>query len=505
MSTIAKRGDLLPVWTAAKGASGYYGPNSVVFYQKKPELAGYAYRAKSTYISSNIPPDEDSNWEIDYTYSNKWVAGEKYKYGSRVYYFNGQYTYAYVASLRYFGGSGKPNEEVDEDGIRTWELEVTYNPHYYYTWYYNGSIQPTFLFPVRKVAGYVGGNRAWHYNVLFPEERYEGKSVIDYDGNYLYINEALNIYLYEKNYIKKDYSDWNSKYQSFAYDPRTYKFTEDKSDSKGNFIPLKKGIHYAKWRKKNSESNGYTAENPNPYQHAESQFFHTIKYSWGYFAEYFDINGFAIEMWPNIQDDEFALVPSTNSSNDYYFYWNYNEGVRYYPVVNFSGDGHDPYGSGWAGTGGFPYPKGGNGGYGGPQPPDEECRASLVFMRRNPAFSDLNCTYCFNVHTYNYKWEPYDVYCSGPPPYNIPYVCDVEYTLVDSGEPVVSFIEESATTKDKDFKCTDDTTTINGQTYTTVSRQHFVRSVQQGDAVNFSSYKKPMAVVSIGFAGWRVK
>ena len=499
--SIAKRADLLPVWTEEKGVSGYYGPNSLVFYQKKPELAGYAYRAKSTYISSNIPPDEDSNWEIDYTFSNKWSVDGKYKLGSRVYYFNGQYTYAYVASRRYFGGSGKPNEEVDEDGIRTWELEVTY---------YGAFDLPTFLFPVRKVAGYLGGNRAWPYNVLDPEERYVGRSYQDYDGIYQSINGALDAYLYEKNYIKKDYSDWNSKFQSFAYDNRTYIFSEDKYDSNYNPIPLKKGIHYAKWRKKNSESNGYTytSDNPNPYANAESQFVHTIKYSYfGFYLEYFDIHGFSIEMWPNIEDDEFALVPSTNTTG-YYFYWNYNEGIRYYPYVNFNGDNYDPYGSGWAGTGGYSHPVNGyegGGGYGGPQPPDEQCKASLVFTRRNPAFSDLNCTYYLNVHTQKSKWEPYDIYCYGPPPWYIQYVCDIGYNLVNDGEESVEFIKESATTKDEDFKCTDDTVVINGQTYTSVNRQNLVRSVQKGSEVNFSSYKKPMTSVYIGYAGWKVE
>ena len=502
--TIAKKAENLPVWTENKGVSGFYRPNSVVYYQKNKDTAGYAYKAKSTYIPSNIPPPDDANWGIDYTYASEWKADGKYKYGSRVYYFNGQKAYAYVASVRYFGGSGKPNEEVDEDGIRTWELEVTYNLYSYYGWWNNGSTIPTFLFPVRKVAGYTGGDRAWPYNVLYPEERYEGRSYQDYDGNYQSINGVLDIYLYEKNYIKKDYSDWNSKYQSYAYDDRTYRFSEDKYDSNYNPIPLKKGIHYAKWRKKNNESNGYTytSDNPNPYANAESQFVHTIKYSpFGIYAEYFDINGFSIEMWPNIADDEFALVPSTNT-NGYYFYWNYNEGLRYYPYVNFNGDNYDTYGSGWGGTGGFPNPKGGGQEAG---PPDEQCKASLVFIRRNPAFSDLNCTYYLNAHTFKSKWEPYDIYCEDPPPYNIPYVCDVGYNLVDDGEPSVDFIKESATTKDDDFKCTDTTAQdSNGNTYVTVNRQNIVRSVQNGSEVNFSSYKKPMTTVYIGFAGWKI-
>jgi hypothetical protein len=503
MSTIAKKADSLPVWDEGKGVSGFYGPNSVVYYQKNKDTAGYAYRAKSTYIASNIPPPEDANWEIDYTYASEWKADGKYKYGSRVYYFNGQYSYAYIASNRYFGGSGKPNEEVDEDGIRTWELEVTYLSTNY-GWYNTGKV-PTFLFPVRKVGGYLGGDRAWPYNVLHPEERYEGRYYYDYNGNQQSINGVLDAYLYEKNYIKKDWSDLNSKYQSYAYDNRTYRFVEDKLDSKGNSIPLKKGTHFAKWRKKNSESNGftYTEDNPNPYANAESQFSFTIKYSFfGFYADYWDMNGFSIEMWPNIADDEFTLVPSTTIYANY-FYWDYNQGIRYAPYPQFQGDGRD-YTYGWSGNGGFPHPDGGTGGYGDAQPPDSECKASLAFTRYNPAFSDLNCTYCFNVHTQKYKWDPYDIYCEGPLPDRIPYVCDIGYNLVVDGIESVDFKKESATTKDDNFNCTDDTVTINGQTYIVTNRQNLVRSVQLGSEVDFSSYKVPMTSVNIGYAGFKI-
>jgi hypothetical protein len=499
--SIAKRADLLPVWTVEKGVSGYYGPNSLVFYQKSPEVAGYAYRAKSTYISSNIPPDEDSNWAIDYTYSNKWVASGKYKFGSRVYHFNGQYTYAYVASTRYFGGSGKPNEEVDDDGIRTWELEESYyGPSYGYN--YAGGL-PTFLFPVRKVGGYLGGERAWPYNPLYPEERFEGRYYYQYSGgsdNYTPINVRLDYYLHRENIQKKDYSDWNSKYQSYAYDNRTYNFREDKMDSNYEFPHRKKGIHFAKWRKMTATGN-WTETYQNPYKFGESQYVFTLRYGYYFntqFVDYFDVHGFSIEMWPHIGNDEFSLVPST--TNDYNSYWwNYSSGINYSPFTRFGGDGgYDT--NGLSLTGGWSDPDGGQKENAGPS--DEECKTSAGFIRFSPAFSDLNCTYYFNVETQKLKWEPYEMYYLDENGQAVFW--KYGYNLQQDGEISTEFIKHSATTRDIDFRCTD-TVGSQGPPYIAqINRQHLVVSTQGGNEINFSSYKKPMTTVGIGFAGWKI-
>lgn len=496
--SIAKKSDLLPVWSAGKGASGYYGPNSVVFYQKDPELAGYAYRAKSTYIPSNIPPDEDSNWEIDYTYSNKWVASGKYKLGSRVYYFNGQYTYAYVASRRYFGGSGKPNEEVDDDGIRTWELEADYHKDIYGYMYAGGL--PTVLFPVRKVGGYIGGDRAWPYNPQYPEERYEGRNYYDGNGNYNSINPSLDLYLYKENIQKKDYSDINSKYQSYAYDSRTYIFTKDKPNSDGVYENTKKGEHYAKWRKRNSTGN-WTETNPNPYKFAESQYAFTARYTFVFgwnFVDYFDIHGFSIEMWPNIAINEFSLVASTTADYNNYW-WLYSYGLTYAPNVRFNGDaGYYIYGLGLTGGGKSPD---------GEQewesnPPDEQCTASALFERRSPAFSDLNCEYYFNVDTQKMKWEPFPIYLADENG-NL-YFWKNGYNLEQDGEVSTEFIKHSATTRDDDFRCTN-TAGSQGPPYVApINREHLVVSVQGGNEFKFSKYKKVMTNIAINWSGWKI-
>lgn len=485
--SIAKKADLLPVWTEAKGVSGYYGPNSVVYYQKTPDVAGYAYKAKSTYISSNIPPDEDSNWEIDYTYSTKWVSTGKYKLGSRVYHFNGQYTYAYVATRRYFGGSGKPNEEVDDDGIRTWELEANYIQNSYY-WYY----QPFYshLFPVRKIGGYNEGSRAWPWNPMWPEERYDGRYTSDpSSGIQSPVNPSLDGYLYTNNLIKKDYSDINSKYQSYAYDNRTYNFYEDKMNSNNEYPHRKKGIHFAKWRKETTALWYETPENPNPYKNAVSQFAHTLR-SGGYYyvPDYYDNHGYSIEIWPNIQEDEYSTTVSTSSNS--YYYNPSDMGISYGADVLFgSREGYmNNQGIGLMG----PYTNPNSGVFVQSSPPDEECKVNLAFYRQSPAFSDLNCKYCFNTETQRYKWTPVARYVLDS---NGNAVFDgYDYFDEADGEISYGFFNASTTTKDEDFKSNEEYLFL-----------HYPKNFKTGNAIDLSN-RKPNGhcYVGIGFAGWKI-
>lgn len=480
--SIAKKADNLAPWDANKGVSGFYGPNSVIYYQKTPDVAGYAYRAKSTYIASNIPPDEDSNWEIDYTYASAWRPDGKYKIGSRVYYFNGQYAYAYIASLRYFGGTGKPNEEVDEDNIRTWELEMDYYPDLYSS---TNNKQTSFLFPIRKVAGYDGGTKAYPWSPLFSEERMIGRTYYDGQGNYNPINGDLDDYLWREDIVKKDYSDINSRYQSYAYDSRTYIFTEDKPVN-GVYPPRKKGIHYAKWRRLNSVGS-YTKENPNPYANAEYQHFWTGRYNWynQAYPDYYERHGFSIDIWPNITESDYALVPTTSQFN--YIWWMYYNYVSYSADVRFGGDDSGSYSLSLSGGWSIPdqYPQ-------APYPPDGiQCKASLLFYRQNPAFNDLNCTYFFNARTQKLKIDRYTNY--GIDANGNPYFLSYGYNLVPDGEPEDKYIKESSTTKDDDFKCD------------VLYHDNIVRSTEKNNAVDFSGYRIPMTTVDIWYTGWRIE
>ena len=477
---------VLPVWTESKGVSGYYGPNSLVYYQRNPDTAGYAYRAKSTYISSDIPPDRDANWEIDYTYAPEWKADGKYRYNSRVCYFNGQYTYTYVASLRYYGGQGKPNEEVDEDGIRTWELESSYR--YLYNNSYN--FYHTFLFPVRKVGGYTGGADAWPMNPLSPEERFEQIYWQDYYGSYTSYNYILENYLLNNGYLKKDFSDVNSKYQSHAYDSMTYNFYEDKYASGGVQVNRKKGIHWAKWYK--GIYNGKY-----PYEHAESQVMWTRRayyYNYSYYGygqlNYFDINGFAIEMWPSIEDSEFTYCIKTINDtyyNSYYYnnywFWYGSSGAGSYTPYCVFGKPH---------TGGWSYYYGSismNGEWRDPNgeleandsPPDDECKASLAFARTLPMYSDLNCTYYLGVAIQQQKWAVYNY--SDPPTYYTENDGDVQY----------SWRPESLTTKDDDFNCS------------LVYNPNYVRAIENGKAVDLAGYKTGLNITTVFYAGFKIE
>lgn len=487
--SIARKADLLPVWTEARGVSGFYGPNSVVYYQKTPNVAGYAYRAKLTYISSNIPPDEDINWEIDYTFSSEWKPDGKYKYGSRVYYFNGQRTYAYIASRRYFGGNGKPNEEVDDDLIRTWELDANYIQSGYYSNYKEFKGHSSHLFPVRKIAGYNGGDRVWPYNPIYPEERYEGRYQYDMiNGTSGWpLNPSLDFYLYEKNYVKKDYSDINSKYQSYAYDNRTYVFTKDKANSDGVYENTKKGEHFAKWRKRNSTGN-WTENNPNYYAFGESQLAFTSRSSIFLTIDYYDIHGFSIEMWPNIQENEYALVPTTSVFS--YYFWDYNNGIQYSADVWWGKENGYINNQGIYLSGPHTDPNNGSS-YAG-YPPDDECKGNFAFYRTSPAFNDLNCKYCFNTVTQGYKWDPYPVYTTDPNT-GVYYLSHYYYSYKTNGDPSYGFFYESTTTKDEDFKSNEPYLFLN-----------FPRNDKNGNALDVSGYKKSMTTVDIGFAGWKV-
>jgi hypothetical protein len=292
-----RKADNLTPWSADSANAGIYGPNSLVFYQKDENTQGFAYRAKSTYVQSIKPPDEDDNWAIDYTFYSPWSEKAKYSEGARVYYFNGSNTYGYRATIRHFGGNGKPNEEVDDDNIRTWELDFDYGNSY--------ELPSEFLVPVKKTLGYYDG-RLNSFNETDPEERPQTFEVrYGESGQDIYTYNAMIVsYLEEKGILSKDWSEVNSIYQSFSYDQSTYNFYEGKYDADGKPIKRKSGLHWAAWYKK---------INPNyPFnKNGVSQAFYTTRSSfWSDNFYYYRKHGFAIEMWPNATEDDYELIPT---------------------------------------------------------------------------------------------------------------------------------------------------------------------------------------------------
>jgi hypothetical protein len=291
-----RRADNLTPWSADSANAGIYGPNSLVFYQKDEESQGFAYRAKPTYVKSETPPDEDENWAIDYTFYSPWSEKAKYSEGARVYYFNGSNTYGYRATIRYFGGNGKPNEEVDDDNIRTWELDFDYGNAF--------ELTADFLVPVKKITGYYDG-RVNSFNETDPEERpltfevYYGESGMD-----VYVYNAMIVgYLVDKGILTENYEEFNSIYQSFPYDGNTYNFFESKYDANLQPIKRKSGIHWAAYKKSQSPNDPY-------FKNGLSQAVHTIRGGYSDNFYYYRKHGFAIEMWPNATEDDYELIPT---------------------------------------------------------------------------------------------------------------------------------------------------------------------------------------------------
>ena len=312
---VINRADSLSYWSEETSLNVGYKSGSVVYYVNKKGV-GHAYRAIQDIDKyyTNIPPSDDkTNWAIDYTYASEWKADGKYIEGSRVYYFNGQHTYTYVASVRYFGGNGKPTEEEDDEGYRTWELEVGRNSTTvdYFNFTTLGK-KNNLVHPVRKnssVPPLVALNPenidTWpirNYDMVSPDE-YIGDRVKEVDAN---------------GAIAYDWSLLNSVYESHPYDIYTYVFrkflkTEQTPDGPIDVYDVfKKGYHWGEYIKKFYHDSSVT--NPNgEYWNAsvgKRQFFFTDRSrNPNYPFMYHSNEGYSVEMWPNLSENdyEFAL------------------------------------------------------------------------------------------------------------------------------------------------------------------------------------------------------
>lgn len=474
---IAKRADILPFWYEKVAREGGYGANSLVFYYKDLESPAYAYRANNPYTETFKSPDENpENWSIDKTYAVPWKADGKYSLGSRVYYFNGARAYVYTPTVRYFGGNQPPNEELDEDGIRTWELEMDYGNDY--------NAPSEFLFPVRKFGGYTGSKFS-SFDPLEPEDRpLEVVVIIDNGGSTETYRDEIVFYLQEKGIISKDYKEFNSVYQSFAYDISSYVFQEYSQQS-NSWIHLNKGIHRAIYLKKLNVGNPW-------YTYAKSQYIHTLyAFSYQYGFSYWKKHGFSIEMWPNISDSDYELVPSSGL----YFTLGFPYQSPYSPIPSY-GVSIGPTNSSLFMANGVSFngeiPKDGNGSQGTGATDPSYLKFDASFNRSNVAFNYRNCK--FFMLKEDSLFDGYDVTVfSGVDSNGNPYTY-YNYNQRPLVGPNYSIISEIVDSKEESYR--DD----NGYR----AYQAITRSIEKGNPIDFAPYIREGTVTLITYAGWEI-
>lgn len=303
---IANRADSLPVWSLGDLNSGKYGPNTVVFHKGENTEAGYAYRANLQFNSEHpqyqLPPDEATQiWEIDKSYASEWKNDGRYAYygftaegkqfANRVYYHNGQKAYIYKTTPRYFGGHQPPNEEVDEDGYRTWELEQDYRalyenqtlsyPRRFTSW--------TVPVPVAKKIGLDGvwGLSSWWDN---------GRITLDANKIFPWNYIGHNVEIEEK----PPFSKYTNVFESNPYDENTYSFLE--SGGSGSEIWFKhrmKGIHKTQVLKENE---GVLTKDKQYYKR-QIQGTDIIFRNTNYYSAF----GFSCEFWQERPDSEWEF------------------------------------------------------------------------------------------------------------------------------------------------------------------------------------------------------
>ena len=499
---ISKPANALPVWTQYNASSGAYGVGSSVFYQPDKDSAGYAYKAASPYTETTQSPDENGNWEIDYSYANPWSSNGEYIIGARVYYFNGHKAYAYVASVRYSGGSDKPNEEVDSDGIRTWEMEMTYNivnityniPSPIYAgltqpYQHKAPLRSEFLFPLRKYGGYTGVGKAVPLSPLNPEDHPEfvftnfaGTTAAD-----VLIRDAfLKGIGIETEYEKAVFSGVNSVYQSYPYDSVVYKFYGPKLDANGKQIHLNKGIHGATYAKMHGNPSDRLA------QAGKEQFLFVGGSNQGTDFElpsYYKPHGFSIEMWPTTADDDIELVPSSslvsNPSNiNSLLPWpNHKIGVDWgltgyvsagYGGMSFNGFIKDPDGNG------------------GNETLDSELKREVFFYRTSPAFSERTAKLYFLKTDKSIQWKKIEIISS--------YQDNLTGQIV---ETVTGYYYEASADNAVTISTVSEEVDSFEASYKNDNRLNFTK--ESYEQLNFKKYQRSLCFTALSRCGWRIE
>ena len=498
---ISKPATALPVWSQSNASSGAYGVGSSVFYQPNPDSAGYAYKAVSPYTETTQSPDENGNWEIDYSYANPWSPNGEYIIGARVYYFNGHKAYAYVASVRYSGGNGKPNEEVDLDGIRTWEMEMTYNivnvtyniPDPIYAgltldYQHKAPLRAEFLFPLRKYGGYTGVGKAVPLSPLNPEDH------PDFAGPNSMFGQAADVevrdaFLKSIGIVldpeKADYSSINSVYQSYPYDSVAYKFYGPKLDANGKQIHQNKGIHAATYRKMNASATDRLG------LAGKEQFAFVSTVNQGIDFDqplYYNPHGFSIEMWPTTTDDDIEFVPSSSlvsnpSGVNPLLPWPIHKiGIdwgrtglvsSYYGGMSFNGNIKDPDGNG------------------GQETLDSELKREVFFYRTSPAFSERTAKLYFLKQDQSIQYKKVEILDS----YVDNFTGEIVQTVIGYYyETVLDLITFSTVSEEVDsFEAS----------YKNDNKLNFTK--ESYEQLNFKKYQRPLCYTGITKCGWRIE
>lgn len=491
---IKKSADSLVAWDA----KGNYNYLSRVWYQRSPDRAGYAYKLDTSYPYDNgNPPDNNRKWVIDYTYAAPWSEFGKYIIGARVYYFNGRTSYVYVASKRYFGGTGKPNEEVDADGIRTWEIELEYSkdpdvfpaiatpPHSQFVW------------PTRHFGGFTNG-KLFPWDCINPEE---------YETLYLSAQaDELGEGGGAEKFIKavsgkssNDYSGINSIYQSYPYDENTYQFYLKELDANGNKVHRGRGIHWGNVVRDESDSTDVKDHSKT----ADRQYTYCVWgplggvggiYGYGYFQKY----GFAIEMWPSLEDSDFSLVPSIGL-NDYWKPWNpyektpLNPWPEIYTAVDMNGYGITSGGGGVINFNGLIQDPNGYPEY-ATETPDEQLKRFAYFERSSPFFSERTSQMYLVVSQTETSYEKYPIY-------------DYEYD--ENGNVINKFISSygyTPRTEKPSYLMYYELTSSYDRDYkeTNINLDFYTRTITNPRLVDFSKFKKKLCNTQITSVGWKV-
>jgi hypothetical protein len=303
---LAPPAEPFPLWTLAKDNAGEYDFGSKVSYKRNGRGVAEGYRANSLYKKgTGKNPEEYAGWSIDPYYAEEWSPSVKYKELDKVWYEVGDskaYSkyYLYFASVRYFGGTSPPNEEEDDDGIRTWQLFT--EP--------SANATKTLWMPMRKIAGNWGD-----VTVTGTLETGYGATGPIGPLNYPFDNTAPDNFVYTLNQDlspqatpRRDFYGVNSRFEGNPYDRNVYSFSFYQNNE---LIPRKKGVHMAQVLKEsgtpayalNEREWGYTFYAFG----AGAGIGNRYPFNYG-FGNFNGSLGFSIEMWPNDVDSNVELV-----------------------------------------------------------------------------------------------------------------------------------------------------------------------------------------------------
>lgn len=379
---IAKRAESLSPWSLEDLDAGKYAPQSVVYFKPQNSFAGYAFKATYQFSlqhpKARFEPDKAPEiWQIDKSYASEWRSDGRYSYyplkdtqgnsdfnfATRVYHFNGQRGYIYRTTPRYVGGTLPPNEEVDLDGYRTWELDFEYD--IYGGNYFDPPSRVTRwgfpVFTLKKVGFQKNGNPSfgggggdwessddlnldpnWHFP--WTGRLLEGDGGVEYyDDPKFVFDENGNIIWADDKYISELPRNWwaTSVFESNPYDEYTYAFSPS-GFQKG--MAIHRGVLEKKeW----DEFLPLATTLPTDYASNIKRQLIYIDHSTNYNHHYSAL-GFSAEFWQNISESNFEVnyVTSQNWIGGGFSYPYYEIGWTVFVMGRYSLGNEGSFGAG---------------------------------------------------------------------------------------------------------------------------------------------------------------